>query len=76
MPVRFTQQGCKIETAYTIQPNGTYSEEIVLSVDPASKLALAVEESAGQAIGAAPLAEAKQMRVRATRFGFELVEKR
>ena len=76
MTVRFTQQGCKVETTCIIQPNGTFSTEITLSVDPASALALAVEERAGQSIGAAPLAEVKQMRVRATRFGFELVERR
>jgi hypothetical protein len=75
MTVRFTQQGCKVETTCVIQPNGTYTETIELSVDPASALALSVEESAGQSVGAAPVV-GKQMRVRATRHGFELVERR
>lgn len=51
MTVRITKQGCKVETTCTIQPNGTYTESVVLSVDPASKLALAIEERAGQSIG-------------------------
>ena len=46
MTVRITKQGCKVETTCIIQPNGTYTEEIVLSVDPASTLALAVEQRA------------------------------
>jgi hypothetical protein len=44
MVIRVTKQGCKVETTYVIQPNGQYREEITLSVDPASSLALAVEE--------------------------------
>jgi hypothetical protein len=47
MTVRITRQGCKVETTYTIQPNHTYTEDIVLSVDPAHHLSLAVEERAG-----------------------------
>jgi hypothetical protein len=50
MTVRFTPQGCKVETTCIIQPNGQYTEQIVLSVDPASRLSLAVEESAGRPI--------------------------
>lgn len=46
MAVRFTRQGCKVETTYTIQPNGTFTEEIVLSVDPTSKLSVLIEERA------------------------------
>jgi hypothetical protein len=76
MVIRFTPQGCKVDTAYIIQPNNTYREEIVLSVDPASQLALAVEESAGQAIGPRVAEIRSGRRVRATRFGFELVERR
>jgi hypothetical protein len=52
MAVRFTRQGCKIETTYIIQPNHTYTEDIVLSVDPAHHLSLVVEERAGRAIDA------------------------
>jgi len=75
MTIRFTPQGCRVETTCTIQPNGTYTERVTLSVDPASQLALEVEESAGQAIG--PRTPARGlMRVRATRYGFELVERR
>jgi hypothetical protein len=75
MAIRFTPQGCKVETTCTIQPNGTYTEKVVLSVDPASQLALEVEESAGQPVGSR-VTVGKQMRVRATRHGFELVERR
>ena len=50
MTVRYTRQGCKIETTYVIQPNGTYREEIVLSVDPTHGLSLAVEERAGRSL--------------------------
>ena len=44
MTVRITRQGCKVETTYIIQPNHTYTEDIVLSVDPAHHLSLVVEE--------------------------------
>lgn len=75
MAIRFTPQGCKVETTCTIQHNGTYTEQVELSVDPSSALALAVEESAGQAIG--PRIPPKgSSRVRATRHGFELVSER
>lgn len=75
MTVRFTTQGCKVETTCIIQPNGTYTERIVLSVDPASDLSLAIEERAGQSLEP-PTVLKSNMRVRATRFGFELVERR
>ena len=75
MTVRYTAQGCKVETTCVIQPNGTYTEEVVLSVDQGSALAISVEESAGQAIGSAPRVP-KNMRVKATKFGFELVERK
>jgi len=51
MTVRITRQGCRVETTCTIQPNGTYTERVVLSVDPASLLSLAIEERAGQPVG-------------------------
>lgn len=54
MTVRFTRQRCKVETTFTIQPNGTYWEEIVLSVDPlyaSDAVGLAIEEPAGQDVG-------------------------
>jgi hypothetical protein len=50
MTVRMTRQGCKVETTYIIQPNHTYTEDIVLSVDPAHHLSLTVEECAGRAL--------------------------
>lgn len=46
MTKRITRQGCTVETTCIIQPNGSYTEEIVLSVDPTSKLSLAIEERA------------------------------
>ena len=73
MTVRFTSQGCKVESICTILPLGRYDEEIILSVDPASALALAVEESAGQPVGERAVIAQAGMRVRATKFGFELV---
>jgi hypothetical protein len=44
VPVRYTNHNCKVETTFVIQPNGQYREEIVLSVDPACTLSLAIEE--------------------------------
>jgi hypothetical protein len=76
MVVRFTSQGCKVDVTCIIQPNGTYTESIELSVDPASILSLAIEESAGQAVGVRELPQRVSSRVRATRHGFELVERR
>jgi hypothetical protein len=76
MVVRFTSQGCKVDITCTIQPNGTYTENIHLSVDPASALSLEVEESAGRAVGVRELPQRSSSRVRATRHGFELVERR
>jgi hypothetical protein len=51
LTIRFTPQGCKVETTCVIQPNGTYTENVTLSVCPASALSLAIEERAGQPIG-------------------------
>jgi hypothetical protein len=48
MPITYTKQGCKVETVYEIQPNGTYWEKITLSTDPAFELAL--EESRGKSL--------------------------
>lgn len=76
MPVRFTHQGCKVETTFTIQPNGTYTESVVLSVDPASMLAIAVEERAAQQMTERAPERGGSTRVRSTRFGFELVPER
>jgi hypothetical protein len=50
MTVRITKQGCRIETTCTIQPNGRYTESVVLSVDPTSSLSVAVEERAGRPV--------------------------
>lgn len=74
MAIRFTQQGCKVETTCVIQPNGTYTEKVELSVDPASTLSLAIEERAGQPVGSRETV-AKKMRVRSTKHGFELVDR-
>jgi hypothetical protein len=74
MTIRFTQQNCKVETTFTIQPNGSYSENITLSVDPTCPLSLLIEEQAGRPIPQLPARGSS--RVRATRYGFELVERR
>jgi hypothetical protein len=73
--VRFTSQGCKVQTTCVICPNGRYTEHVVLSVDPASALAIETEENAGREIGTRETV-AKTMRVRSTKFGFELIERR
>lgn len=75
MTVRFTSQGCKVETTCTIQPNGTYTEEITLSVGADSALTLALEEGDSRALLPAILPRGRT-RVRSTRFGFELVPER
>ena len=79
MTVRFTHQGCKVETTCIIQPNGAWREQVVLSVDPASLLSLVIEERASRAVpthvelrGGIPKGS---MRVRSTKFGFELIER-
>lgn len=72
MATKITAQGCKVETTCIICPNGTYTEDVVLSVDPASTLALAVEESAGRPIPQRGLPRGSS-RLRATRHGFVLV---
>jgi hypothetical protein len=46
MTVYTTRQGCKVETTYAIMANGGYQENVTLSVDPASTLALVVEKRA------------------------------
>lgn len=78
MTIRFTLQGCKVETTCVIQPNGTYTESIELSVDPASQLSLEVEENAGRNVNDVrdkwrEVSERGRSRVRATKFGFELM---
>jgi hypothetical protein len=74
--IRFTLQGCKVETTCVIQPNGTYTENVTLSVCPASALSLVIEESAGKPIGERAVIAQAEGRMRATRYGFELVERR
>ena len=76
MTVRFTPQGCKVEKTFGIMLNGVVHEKIVLSVDPASMLAIETEENAGKSIGERTKDAKAQMRVRATKYGFELVERR
>jgi len=76
MTVRYTPQGCKVETTCTIQPTGTYNEDIVLSVDPASTLTLALEERATFVATTPQLPPRGSSRVRATKHGFELVPER
>jgi hypothetical protein len=76
MTIRFTPQGCKVETTCVIQPNGTYTESVTLSVDPASLLSLVIEEHASRApVPRDELPARGSSRVRATRHGFELVER-
>ena len=72
MTVRYTPQGCKVEKTFSILPDGGVHESITLSVDPGSQLALAVEERSTQPYEP-PAAPRGSTRVRATRFGFELV---
>jgi hypothetical protein len=73
--VRYTPQGCRVETTCIIQPNGTYTENVTLSVCPASALSLVIEESAGKPVGERAVVAQAEGRVRATRYGFELVER-
>jgi len=75
MAVKFTPQGCKVETTCIIQPNGTNTESVTLSTDPASELSLAVEEGATHSLAERVPARGSS-RVRATRYGFELVPDR
>jgi hypothetical protein len=72
--VRYTHQGCKVETRYIVHPNCTRRTDITLSVDPASELSLVVEERAGQQ--AVPEKVSPVRRVRSTKYGFELYERR
>lgn len=77
MTVRITRQGCRVETICTILPLGRYDEEVILSVDPASQLSLVIEEHASRAQAPRDELPARgTSRVRATRYGFELVERR
>jgi hypothetical protein len=81
MTIRFTAQGCRVETVCTIQPLGTYTEEITLSVDPASQLSLEVEENSGQNVSDVrdkwrEVPERGRSRVRATKYGFALIPER
>jgi hypothetical protein len=82
--VRFTAQGCKVETSFEIlAPDSKWREHetVTLSVDPASRLSLSVEENAGQNIQDVrdkwrEVPERARSRVRATKYGFELMEER
>jgi len=71
--IRFTHQGCKVETTCVIQRNGTYTENVTLSVCPASALSLVTEENYGKPVGERAVIAQAEGRVRATRYGFELV---
>jgi hypothetical protein len=75
MPVRYTPQGCKVETTYTLRADGAFNEDVVLSVDPASQLSLAVEEHASRPVARRELPRGSS-RIRATRHGFEFVPER
>jgi hypothetical protein len=74
MPVRFTHLNCKVETTFTQHPDGALSEHVTLSVDPSCPLSLMIEEQAGRPVPQLPAKGSS--RVRATKFGFELVERR
>lgn len=76
MTIRFTPQGCKVETTCTIFPNGQYTESVELSVDPASQLSLVIEENASRSVAPRDDLPRGTSRVRATRYGFELVPER
>jgi hypothetical protein len=73
MTVRYTPQGCRVETRYIIHPNYTQRMDITLSVDPANEISFATEEKTGQVIGQRTT-EGK-VRVRSTKHGFELYER-
>jgi hypothetical protein len=73
MPTRFTHLNCKVETTFTQLPDGALTEHVTLSVDPSCPLTLALEESAGRPVPQLP--RRGTQRVRATKFGFELVER-
>jgi hypothetical protein len=77
MTVRFTLQGCKVETTFIPLPDGAFTESVTLSVDPASQLSLMVEHRAAQELAPrAGLPPTGSSRVRSTRHGFELVPER
>ncbi len=70
MTERFTRQGCKVTTTFDLHnPSGSYTEHVTLEC--VTPLELAPEESPGVAIP-----QRGRGRVRATKFGFELVEDR
>lgn len=69
MTIRYTAQGCKVETRYIIHPNYTQRTEITLSVDPADAISFEVEERPATVVPA-------RRRVRSTKYGFELYERR
>ena len=73
MPTRFTHMNCKVETTYTQHPDGSLGEHVTLSVDASCPLTLALEESAPFPPS---LPKRGTTRVRATKHGFELVERR
>jgi hypothetical protein len=74
MTIRFTQQNCKVETTYTQHPDGALTEHVTLSVDPTCPLSLLIEEQAGRPVPQLPARGSS--RVRATRYGFEVVPER
>jgi hypothetical protein len=68
MTERFTRQGCKVTTTFDLHhPNGSYTEHVTLEC--VTPLDLVTEESPG-------LSLPQRGRVRATKFGFELVPER
>jgi hypothetical protein len=73
MTIRFTQRNCKVETTYTQHPDGALTEHVTLSVDPLCPLSLAIEEQAGRPVPQLPVRGTT--RVRATRYGFEVVSR-
>jgi hypothetical protein len=73
MPTRFTHLNCKVETTFTENSNGTLHESVTLSVDPTCPLSLLIEEQAGRPIPQLPARGSS--RVRATRYGFEVVSR-
>jgi len=74
MPTRFTHLNCKVETTFTEIEGGALHESVTLSVDASCPLSLALEEQAGRPIPQLPVRGTT--RVRATKHGFELVERR
>ena len=73
MPTRFTHLNCKVETTFTEIEGGALHESVTLSVDASCPLSLAIEEQAGRPVPQLPARGSS--RVRATRYGFEVVSK-